>query len=233
MKQKTNLKLCKRCHTMKNIRKTKVICSKCEKEMDNEKKDNTQGINDILKNADKKVLKSIKKVIDTQEIEQKDKPIASGEVNIKGGKYCCEEISRQSNKTILLPFDSLEELNRQYKLKWEIDLNVKVWWETYGEKAFNLGIQKALEEYYSCPKCKIVMEHQKGVHTFVCNKCGYKEWYPFRIGDEKVIFNQGIQKSIDISSKLKYYPIELSDGHETRGIDINELLEELNQELKK
>ena len=36
-----------------------------------------------------------------------------------------------------------------------------------------------------CPNnCNVKMIHLKGIHTYQCPSCGYKEWYPERLGDK-------------------------------------------------
>ena len=53
--------------------------------------------------------------------------------------------------------------------------------------AIDLALLKKAEDgclhEWLCPIDKTVMEHQKEIHTFVCPKCQYREWYPQRIGD--------------------------------------------------
>ena len=41
-------------------------------------------------------------------------------------------------------------------------------------------------EIFSCPKCKVSMKHLKEIHTFKCQKCQHKEWYPDRIFDDRL-----------------------------------------------
>jgi len=45
------------------------------------------------------------------------------------------------------------------------------------------GYRKAKEEFgYPCPKCGKIMQHQRQIHSFIC-ECGEKVWYVNRLGD--------------------------------------------------
>ena len=50
------------------------------------------------------------------------------------------------------------------------------------ERALQKQHKEIFKEYFS--HCNKLMKHQKDIHTFICEVCGYKEWYPDRIGDK-------------------------------------------------
>ena len=54
---------------------------------------------------------------------------------------------------------------------------------------------------YKCPLCKIPMKHQKEIHTFVCKKCFYREWYPYRQGDDILQVKQRTDEILKLIEK--------------------------------
>ena len=52
-------------------------------------------------------------------------------------------------------------------------------------------------EVFGCPKCNIPMKHLKEIHTFECQKCKYREWYPYRIFDDETYIKIGMNKVFD------------------------------------
>ncbi len=44
--------------------------------------------------------------------------------------------------------------------------------------------EELLLNYSICPECGLIREHQRYIHSFVC-ECGNKEWYCERIGDSQ------------------------------------------------
>lgn len=44
-------------------------------------------------------------------------------------------------------------------------------------------IKELKKAVWICPRCKISLKHRREIHTFICPKCNYREWYPYRIGD--------------------------------------------------